>query len=96
VLVKDELSEVPTLNFSFGSISGEAAVDAGPLKASKDELKNVKKQIISKCTELGGTKNEELMTAIKNVVPSGNPNAIKDLNVANELLSNLATIKPLQ
>jgi hypothetical protein len=71
-------------------------VASTPTVDTEDELKNVKKQIISKCTELGGTKNEELMTAIKNVVPSGNPNAIKDLNVANELLSNLATIKPLQ
>jgi hypothetical protein len=60
-----------------------------PVAETEDELKEVKKQIIVKCTELGGTKNEGLMVAIKNVVPSGNPNAIKDLEVAKKLLTDL-------
>jgi len=54
-----------------------------------DKLKEVKKEIIGLCTILGGTKNANLMTAIKNVVPSGNPNAIKDLDIAKKLLADL-------
>lgn len=59
----------------------------------EDELKNVKAQIVEKCKELGGTKNEALMTVLKEVVPSGNPNAIKDIDKAKELLTKLDDIK---
>lgn len=52
----------------------------------EEQLKTVKTEIVALCTTLGGTKNADLMTAIKNVVPSGNPNAIKDLETANQLL----------
>lgn len=58
-----------------------------------DELKDVKKEIIQICTELGGTKNEKLMTALKAVVPSGNPNAIKDIEEAKSLLETLKTLQ---
>ena len=64
-------------------------VTAPPVVDTVDELKETKKQIITRCTELGGTKNTELMTAIKNVIASGNPNAIKDLDTAKKLLANL-------
>lgn len=60
-----------------------------PVAESEDDLKEVKKQIIARCTELGGTKNETLMDTIKAVVPSGNPNAIKDLDTAKKLLTDL-------
>ena len=36
------------------------------------------------CTQLGGTKNEALMTTLKEFVPSGNPNAIKDVQKAKD------------
>jgi hypothetical protein len=61
-----------------------------------DKLKTVKAEIIALCTELGGTKNTELMTTIKNVVTSGNPNAIKDLVVAEKLLADMKELQPLQ
>lgn len=54
-----------------------------------DEFKTIKKEIIGLCTSLGGTKNEKLMTLLKSYVPSGNPNAIKDISKAQELLSKL-------
>jgi spermidine/putrescine-binding protein len=41
------------------------------------------------CVSLGGTKNEALMAALKAVVPSGNPNAIKDIEKAKALLETL-------
>lgn len=67
----------------------EATYDA------EDALKAVKKDIIAKCTELGGTKNEALMATLKEFVASGNPNAIKDINVANKCLEAVQTVAPL-
>ena len=59
-------------------------------------LKSVKAEIIQYCNDLGGTKNPELMAALKAVVPSGNPNAIRDYDKATELLSTLKGMKPLE
>lgn len=59
-------------------------------------LKSVKTEIIQYCNDLGGTKNPDLMAALKAVVPSGNPNAIRDYDKATELLSTLKGMKPLE
>lgn len=59
-------------------------------------LKSVKAKIIQYCNDLGGTKNPDLMAALKAVVPSGNPNAIRDYDKATELLSTLKGMKPLE
>ena len=67
----------------------EAAYDA------EEALKNVKKDIIAKCTELGGTKNEALMEKLKEFVSSGNPNAIKDISVAYKCLEAVQNVAPL-
>lgn len=61
--------------------------------ASEDELKDLKKEIVQLCTSLGGTKNETLMATLKDVVPSGNPNAIKEESVAKELLEKLKKLQ---
>ena len=58
----------------------------------EEQLKTVKTEIVALCTTLGGTKNADLMTAIKKVVPSGNPNAIKDLDTAKQLLVDLQSL----
>lgn len=47
------------------------------------------------CTKLGGTKNEELMTTLKNYIPSGNPNAFRDIDKAKECLEKIKAIKPI-
>jgi len=60
------------------------------------ELATTKKGIVSTCANLGGTKNEELMKVLKAVIPSGNPNAIRDIDKAKELLETLKTIKPVE
>ena len=54
-----------------------------------DELKAVKTQIVEKCKALGGTSNSELMTTLKEYAANGNPNSIKELSVAQELLAKL-------
>lgn len=59
-------------------------------------LKSVKTEIIQYCNDLGGTKNPDLMAALKAVVPSGNPNAIRDYDKATDLLSTLKGMKPLE
>lgn len=61
-----------------------------------DILKEVKKEIISLCTQLGGTKNEALMSALKEFVPSGNPNAIRELQKAKDCLAKINDIQPVQ
>lgn len=64
--------------------------------SSTDDLTSIKKEIISLCTQLGGTKNTELMSTLKSYVSSGNPNAIKELDKAQECLSQIKNIKPLE
>lgn len=54
-----------------------------------DELKEIKKQIISAATAAGGSKNEQVMSIVKEYASSGNPNAIQDIEKAKELLSRL-------
>ena len=63
---------------------------------SEDILKSVKKEIISVCTELGGTKNADLMAVLKTFVPSGNPNAITSLEEAKNCLTQIKAIKPIE
>ena len=61
--------------------------------ASSDDLRTVKDDIITLCKELGGTSNETLMNTIKEYAPSGNPNAIRDIDKAKELLVRLNAMK---
>lgn len=60
--------------------------------APEEELKKIKEQIIAKCKELGGTSNETLMATLKEFVPSGNPNAIKEVEVAKTVLERISEI----
>lgn len=63
--------------------------------SDEDMLKSIKKEIVQMCVDLGGTKNTDMMNLIKSYVPSGNPNAIKNLDNAKELLNNLKNVKPI-
>ena len=64
--------------------------------ADEDLLISIKKEIISCCTQLGGTKNTELMSTLKSYVSSGNPNAIKSLEDAKACLEKIKGIKPVE
>ena len=68
------------------------AVDISP----EDQLAAIKKEIIALCTELGGTKNAQMMEVLAGFVPSKNPNAIKSIDKANECLTALKGVKPLE
>ena len=61
----------------------------------EDELKAIKKEIITKCTELGGTKNEALMAELKNFTANGNPNSIKDVDMARQCLEAIQNVASL-
>ena len=61
-----------------------------------DDVNVVKADIIKTCTTLGGTKNADLMNVLKTFVPSGNPNAIKDVETAKECLAKIKSVKPIE
>ena len=60
-------------------------------KASEpvDDLPSIKAQIVDRCKALGGTGNADMMALLKTYVTSGNPNAIRDISKAKELLEKL-------
>lgn len=60
-----------------------------------DDLTVVKKEIVTYCQKLGGTKNAELMKVLKEYTPTGNPNAIKNIEEANKCLTEIKAVKPL-
>lgn len=64
--------------------------------STEDKLSEIKKEIISLCTSLGGTKNTELMSTLKTYAQSGNPNAIKSIEKAKECLEKVKNIKPVK
>ena len=65
------------------------------VSADTEDITSIKKEIISLCTQLGGTKNEALMVTLKEFVPSGNPNALKSVEKAKECLAKVKGIQPL-
>ena len=54
-----------------------------------DDLKAIKVLVINVAKNAGGPKNEEVMAIIKKYAPSGNPNMIKDIETAKQLLKEL-------
>ena len=57
-----------------------------------DDLKAIKLQIIEAAKAAGGSSNDTVMATIKEYAPSGNPNSIKDVEKATELLKKLNNI----
>lgn len=76
------------------STMGEDA-SANSIDAAEDQLASIKKEIIALCTELGGTKNRQLMETLKKFTKSGNPNAIHEVSAATECLAAIKGVKPL-
>ena len=65
-------------------------------KREEDQLAAIKKEIIALCTELGGTKNKDLMETLGKFSASKNPNAIRSVDKARECLAALKNIKPIE
>lgn len=66
-----------------------------PTVGAEDELKAIKTDIIALCTELGGTKNEQLMETLKQYTKSCNPNAIKSIDTATKCLAAIKGVKSI-
>lgn len=56
---------------------------------TEEDVDNIKKQIIAKCTELGGQSNKDVMAVVKKL---GNPNAISTVEAGNAYLEALNNI----
>lgn len=70
-----------------------AQVDKIPIVKAEvpdDDVEILKKQIIDKCTELGGQSNKNVMVIVKE---KGNPNALKDIDAAKDYLEALNNIE---
>ena len=65
-------------------------------EAAAENLSAIKKEIIEMCTQLGGTKNKELMDTLKTYTSNGNPNAIRSIEKAKECLEKIKRIKPIE
>ena len=63
---------------------------------STEDLQSIKKEIVSLCSSLGGTKNADLMSTLKEYTSNGNPNNIKSIDKAKECLEKLKSIKPIE
>ena len=63
------------------------------IDALGDDLKTVKSQIVEAAKAAGGSADANVMTTIKGYAPSGNPNAIRDIDKARELLGKLQALK---
>jgi len=79
--------EVPAQTYQSADVVANIAAE--PV----DELKEIKRQIVARCTQLGGTKHPTLMSVLKGFVPSGNPNAIRDIDKAKECLEAVNTLE---
>lgn len=77
-----------------GSLPAEVrtASVASSSDAFVDEVASLQNEIISKCRELGGTKNEALMNTLKEFVPNGNPKAIKDVDTLKSCLAAISVM----
>lgn len=87
-------SKEPTFKPEKVEIKYDADEDATVTAQAQaaDNLKEIKAEIIALCKELGGSSNTELMNTIKEYAPSGNPNAIRDIEKAKELLGRLQNL----
>ena len=57
-----------------------------------DDIKDIKAKIIATAKEAGGPKNSDVMEIIQKYAGSNNPNSIKDIDVAKQLLDALKNL----
>ena len=65
-------------------------IDASVVAA--DELKSIKAEIVTLAKSLAVNDKETVVATIKKYAPNGNPNGIKDISVAQQLLADLKTL----
>lgn len=81
--------ESEKVNISYDD--GDDATISAKAKAD-DDLKSIKTSIITVAKAAGGPKDPTVMEIITKYVPSGNPNMIKDIDAAKNLLAELESL----
>lgn len=61
--------------------------------SAENELADLKQKIIALCNALGGKSNAEMMATLKEYIPSCNPNALRSVDKAKELLGKLTAMQ---
>lgn len=61
-------------------------------ESSDDDLKSIKSEIVTLAKELAANDKDTVMATIKKYVSSGNPNGIKDISMAQQLLDDLKAL----
>lgn len=108
---KGEVVENPTFSI-FDSVVNSMAGGVEPDKMSTksenvfqneenalngaSDLKSLQQSVVTRCIELGGSKNDNLMEIVKKYEPSGNTNRIKDTTKLSELLKELESVQALE
>lgn len=59
---------------------------------SDDDLKSIRSEIVTLAKELAANDKDTVMATIKKYVSSGNPNGIKDISMAQQLLDDLKAL----
>lgn len=60
---------------------------------AENELADIKQKIIALCNALGGKSNAAMMATLKEYIPSCNPNALRSVDKAKELLDKLTAMQ---
>jgi hypothetical protein len=68
-------------------------VEEEPILTEEEKIQKGKSEIITLCTELGGSKNKDLMKILKSFESSGNPNRINDFGKLTELHAKLVELQ---
>lgn len=87
-------SKEPTFKPEQVEIKYDTDEDANPSAQTQaaDDLKELKVQIITVATQKGGSKDESVVGIVKKYAPNGNPNSIKTIESAKQLLAELQTL----
>ena len=79
-----------------GGTTAKAKVIAVSKTSPKEALANTQEEVVVLCRELGGSKNEGLMTILKTYEKNGNPKKINDVEKLKKLQTELNDMKEQQ
>ena len=84
---------VQLMKWLKGGKGGKAKVIGVSKATPKQALETMQQEVIGLCRELGGSKNEGLMTILKTYEKNGNPKKIEDIEELKKLQTELNDLK---
>ena len=84
---------VQLMKWLKGGKGGKAKVIGVSKVTPKQALETMQQEVIGLCRELGGSKNEGLMTILKTYEDAGNPKKIEDIEELKKLQTELIDLK---